>query len=48
MQLNTDSKKIEKMCGGKLPKLNVSIQKLIAQHDTQEQRIDSDAKAKQL
>ena len=45
MQLNTDSKKIEKMCGGKLPKPNVSLQKLIAQHDTQEQRIDTDAKA---
>ena len=45
LQLNTDSKKIEKMCGGKVPGPNQNLQDIIAQHDTQEQQIDINLKA---
>ncbi len=41
LQLNTDSK----MCGGKVPGPNQTLQDIIAQHDTQEQQIDINLKA---
>ena len=44
MQLNTDSKKIEKMCGGKVPGSKKKLQEIIVQHDTQEQQIAVNSK----
>ena len=45
MLLNTDSKKIEKMCGGKVPGPDQNLQEIIAQHDSREEQTDINLKA---
>jgi len=41
LQLNTDAKKVEKICEGKVPGPNRDLQDFIAQHDTSENLLTS-------
>ena len=45
MLLNTDSKKIEKMWGGKVPGPDQNLQEIITQHDSREEQTDINLKA---